>query len=527
MDFEYFKFTSKRTTADLFITDGLEKDLLHLIPSFLKDFWYIAVLAILFFLTVRWLYQKIERLSIPSLKVKEQILIIIPLFALYFIGFRGGVQYRPLNVIQASQYAKAQNIPLVLNTPFTIIKSSYKENLKVKKFFEEDELASVYSPLLHFKQDSIVKELNVVVLILESFSKEYIGALNKDNKSYTPFLDKLIQESLCFPNGFANGKKSIEGLPAILSSIPTLMNTAYISSKYGSNSIQSLPSFLKERGYETAFYHGGENGTMGFNSFSDIAGIARYVGRDQYPKQSDYDGNWGIFDEPFLQFTIEDMSKMKEPFFSGIFTLSSHHPYTVPSQHEGKFEEGPIPILKTISYADYALKQFFETAKQQTWFKNTLFVITADHTQQNFREEYNNSVGRYRVPLLYYSPAYIQPKIDSTIAQQNDIFPSVVDFIGYEGDIIAFGNSAFSKNKQRFAVSYLNGIYQLISKDYYLLFDGENPIALYKLDAASTPSKRRNLMNSETEKLLELENLLKGIIQQYQQRLTTNSLLPS
>ncbi|MEX2379315.1 MAG: sulfatase-like hydrolase/transferase [Vicingaceae bacterium] len=524
MDLEYFKFTFKRTTSDLFVTAGIENDILNLLPAFLKDYWYVVLIALLLIWLSEYLYHKTERFEPNWPGLGKYTAFLIPVIVLYFIGFRGGLQYKPLNVIQAGQYAEAQNIPLVLNTPFTIIKSATKEDLSPVNYFPDEEVDNYYSPLLKLKVDSIHKPLNVVLIIAESFSKEYIGAFN-DYKGYTPFLDRLIDKSYVVENTFANGKKSIEALPAILSGIPTLMNTAYISSKYGSNRIESIGSKLKEKGYRTAFYHGGENGTMGFNAFTKIAEIEEYIGRDQYPHSGDYDGNWGIFDEPFLQFCVEDLSKNKKPFFAGIFTLSSHHPYTVPEKYSDKFKGGPLPILKSVEYADYALQQFFESAEKEDWFNNTLFVITADHTSQTFKKAYNNRMGMFAIPLIFYAPKHISPARLEKVSQQNDIFPSIMDYLGDKEEILTFGQSVFN-SEEGFSVSYINQVYQLIEGDFCLQFDGEESIAFYHWK--EDPGLHENLIKGTkfTQEKKRMEQKLKAIIQQYNKRMIQNQLIP-
>jgi phosphoglycerol transferase MdoB-like AlkP superfamily enzyme len=522
MDFEYFKFTFKRTTFDLFTTKGINNDIGNLLPTFLSDYWYLVLLALILLIFTGFLYRKTDMpLAGTNYSIANKLLFFVCLLPLYGIGFRGGLQYRPLNVIQASGYANAQNIPIVLNTPFTIIKSSYKDDIAVNQYFDNKELEQLYSPLQQFSGDSSKEAMNVVLLIMESFSKEYIGALNP-YEGYTPFLDSLIGESLCFNNAFANGKKSIESLPAILSGLPTLMNTSYISSKYGSNRIESIASILNRHGYETLFYHGGENGTMGFNAFTQLAGVQHYLGRNEYPHKGDYDGNWGIFDKPFLRFCLEDLQERSKPFFASIFTLSSHHPYTVPEQYTQRFKGGPLPILKSVEYADFALSEFFKEAKKQVWFENTLFVITADHTSQSFRESYNTSLGMYRIPLIFYAPKYIKAEMRSEVVQQNDIFPSIVDQLGIASEFLCFGESVFQQQKERFAVNYLNGIYQLIEKDYNFLFDGENPVALYHYSTDSL--LQENILKQETVVAQRMEQRLKAIIQQYQSRIKSNQL---
>ena len=521
IDFEYYKFTLKRTTADLFTTKGLAQDIGNLFVAFFVDYWYIIGVAVLLFWITAKVYKRLGRFETSPLSVGQSVLFFLILLLIYAPGVRGGLQYRPLNVVNASAYAKAKNVSIVLNTPFTIIKSAFKEDIERVNYFQEAELETIYSPVHQFASESAAKKLNVVVIILESFSKEYVGALN-DNAGYTPFLDSLINNGVAFTNAFANGKKSIESLPAILSGIPTLMNSSYITGRFATNQIEGLPAFLDRQGYATTFYHGGENGTMGFQAFSQMAGVEHYVGRNEYPNQDDYDGHWGIFDEPFLKFCADDMNAMPQPFFASIFTLSSHHPYTVPDQYKDRFTGGPLPILKSVEYADYSLQQFFKTAETMPWFDETLFVITADHTSQSFTPEYSSSMGIYRIPILFYCPKYIEPKRDDRIMQQNDIFPSVVDFLGYDADVMSFGNSVFATDVDPFSISYLNNIYQLVEDDYCLQYDGSEVIAFYNWK--NDPELQKNLIASADFK--PYERKIKAIIQQYNNRLIENKLMP-
>ena len=521
IDFEYFKFTLKRTTADLFTTQGLARDLGNLFFTFITDYWYIIAVALLLFWLTAKAYNKLGQFKTLKLSNPQSIIFFLLLLLIYAPGARGGLQYRPLNVVNASAYAKAKNVSIVLNTPFTILKSAYKEDIDRIEYFSESELRHIYTPLQSYHSNSPEKKLNVVLIIAESFSKEYIGALN-GYQGYTPFLDSLINQGLIFTNAFANGKKSIESLPSILSGIPTLMNASYITGRFASNRIEGLPAYLNHHGYTTSFYHGGENGTMGFQAFSQMAGVENYVGRDEYPGKGDYDGNWGIFDEPFLKFCAADLNQTKTPFFASIFTLSSHHPYTIPDAYTNKFKGGPIPILKSVEYADYSLQQFFKMARKMPWYDETLFIITADHTSQSFTSQYSSSMGIYRIPVLFYSPKYITPKISERVVQQNDIFPSLVDFLGYEEPIVSFGHSVFSEVEEPFAISYLNNIYQLIQGDYCLQYDGNETIAFYNWK--DDPNLQKNLIDLADYQ--SYEQKIKAIIQQYNNRLIENKLMP-
>lgn len=185
---------------------------------------------------------------------------------------------------------------------------------------------------------------------------------------------------MIFKNGFANGKLSMDALPSIVAGIPSLMTNSYISATYGTNTIQAYPSMLKGKSYHTSFFHGAFNGSQNFDKFAFIAGFDQYFGKNEYPHQGAEDGYWGIFDEEFMQFFCKKQTDFNQPFFSVLFSVSSHNPYPVPEKYRGKFPLGTAKIHESIGYADFALKQYFATAKKQDWFKNTLLVLTADHT---------------------------------------------------------------------------------------------------------------------------------------------------
>ena len=383
---------------------------------------------------------------------------------------------------------------------------------------------------------------NIIIIILESFSSEYLGTGNS-YKGYTPFLDSLAQEGIFFKNNFANGRTSMQAIPSILAGIPALMDEPLITSIYQANEIYGLGTILKQYGYQTSFFHGGINGTMGFDMFSKISGMDDYYGMNEYPEsENDYDGNWGISDEPFLQFFAKKLSQYDQPFFSAIFTLSSHQPYTIPEKYEGKFPKGELPIHESIGYTDHALKKFFETAKTKAWYNNTLFIITADHTQKSSEKVYQNIVGQYRVPLILFHPENKLPtpkqsfiptnRIRYTnkwqvgqvmaemgrITQHADIMPGILDYLGFKTDKVAwFGNSFFNENCKGYAINYSAETYRLIHKDYYieLTTNGDSRLLHFGVGTA---------MESPDIKKKALQKELKAYIQYFNNGLVENSL---
>ncbi|MEY3678527.1 MAG: hypothetical protein RI924_668 [Bacteroidota bacterium] len=530
IDFAYYKFTLKRTTATVFKQFGNEQNKLKLGIDFLMDYWYLLFLLIL----LTWLLIKIyDFIQIKKQEFRWTYLLKDSVFMIIFmglavIGLRGGWRHstRPITLSNAGEYVEdPAETSIVLNTPFAIIRTLGVNELKEVNYFSEDELAKIYTPVQQAKQKGAFKKLNVVILIIESLGKEHIGSLNRDlsggsYKGYTPFIDSLVDQSLTFSTTLANGRKSIDGLPSILSSIPSITEP-FVLSTYSSNKTASLPLLLKEKGYQTSFFHGAPNGSMGFSAYTKLAGIDRYYGMTQYNNNADFDGMWGIWDEPFLQYMANTMNGFREPFFSAFFSTSSHHPFKVPEKYQGKFPKGPLPIQECLGYTDQALRKFFDSARAMPWFKNTLFVLTADHATVSFFPEYQNVVGYYSVPILFYYPGgNLKGKLDKTV-QQIDIMPTVLNFLNYDNPYFAFGFDALASDQENFVVNNNDGTFRFYWKEYLLLNDGKKTTAIYayKKDRLL----KVNLLG-KTPLQNEMETRLKAFIQQFNNRMIRNQL---
>jgi phosphoglycerol transferase MdoB-like AlkP superfamily enzyme len=526
VDLVYFGFTLKRTTADVFHFFGGEigSDLAHLIPQFLLDYWYVALIWLVCTYILYLVYAKTEifkRTQPEKRHLLRWLYYFLAILAM-LIFYRGGFQLKPITIVDAGEYTESKNIPLLLNTPFTILKTLDIESITPIIYFSDDrEMDKFYNPIKRLKNSELERQ-NVFLIVLESFSKEYVKSLNNRSVGYTPFLDSLIENSLVCTNAYSNGKKSIEGIPAIVASIPTWMGEAYITSAYGGNQIKGLPMLLANEGYYTAFFHGGVNGTMGFESFAKIAGYKDYFGKNEYNNEKDDDGSWGIWDEEFLQYTAQTINKKQEPFMATVFTLSSHHPFAVPEKYKNKFKGGDLPIHRTIEYTDYSLKKFFETIKTMPWYKNTLFVICADHTGTSADSYYINKVGNNAIPIIYFKPDSNLKGKQTGITQQIDIMPSVLDYIHYNKSYFSFGKSIFDTTSY-FAFTYNSGWYQLMEGEYMIQFDGNKTTEMYNYINDSMLQKNVVGINKELQQQMELKS--KAIIQSYQQCLIKNKMV--
>ena len=539
-DSVYFRYTMRRTTTTVFEEFSNEGNLGSIIGTEFLNHWYLVLLfALVVFLLWRcYVEPSINSHSLKWWRYDVACLLSLLLFAPFCVaGMRGGftTAVRPITISNANQYAsRPVDAALVLNSPFALIRSIGKNVFVVPHYFSDEKaLASMYTPIHTPNDSAAVVKKNVVVLIVESFGREYIGALNKDleggkYKGYTPYVDALIGKSTTFQYSFCNGRKSIDGMPSVLSSIPMFVEP-FILTPSSMNDYTGLAGILGQEGYETAFFHGAQNGSMGFQAFAQKTGFKHYFGRTEYEAAKgtdDFDGTWAIWDEPFLQYYAEEMGKMKQPFMTAVFTASSHHPFVIPEQYKQQFPEGKLEIQKCIRYTDMAIGKFFETASKQPWFENTIFVLTSDHTNMSDHDYYQTDLGGFCSPIIIYEPSHPEGQVIDKIAQHIDILPTVLGMLGYQKPYFGFGIDLLNTpSEDTWAVNYLSGIYQYVRNGYVLQFDGQKTKGIYSL---SDSLMQQNLIHqpSVVSHQSQMERELKAIIQQYMERMTQNRLMP-
>jgi len=534
MDFVYYRFVDKRATADVFKTFEHETNMFRLFFRFLLDYWPATLFTLFLWFLMVYLYNKVKTVRpSPVSKISYYLInfLMIPLVITLVIGAaRGGYKHstRPITISNAARYVKSpRDVALVLNTPFSFFRTFDKKVLVKYEFYDNETLNHLYNPHFLPSQNKPFTGENVVIIILESFAREYVGELNHNLEGgiytgYTPFIDSLIKVSLTFDVSIANGKKSIDAMPSILASVPSL-ETPYTISHYANNQINGLPGLLKRKGYYSAFFHGAPNGSMGFDSFANVAGFDAYFGLNEYPTKADFDGMWGVWDEPFFRFFAGKLNSFNQPFIVSIFSVSSHHPFKVPEKYANKFKKGPAPIVEVVGYTDFALREFFNRISSSPWFNNTLFVITADHTNESIHPEFQNNFGVYSIPIIFYKPGGDLIGRKKRIAQQIDIMPTILNFLNYDEEYIAFGNNLLDNSYESFAFNTSGSTYHLYMKDHILEMIDNKSIGLF--DYKSDIFLERNLLGIEPELQSEMENKLKAIIQVYNSRLVDNNMV--
>ena len=530
-DFIYYRFSQSRLTTRVFDILENETNKMALAGSFIYNYWHVFIFFFLLVYVWIYLYKKIEITHIkPIYDLKFYIFSTLSSLFIVFvcvIGVRGGIgnATRPINMVDAHRFVKKGiHADFVLNSPFSFIRTFNKNFFKKKNFMDPSKVNQVLNPIKKVN-DSVYSQPNVMILVMESFGREYIGAFNKNRSienyvSYTPFLDSLSNNSMIFTNAFANGRQSIEALPSILASVPSF-KIPFTSSPYANQEIQSLVSVFNEKGYTTSFFHGAPNGSMGFLGLSNILKFDNYFGKNEFNDNSLYDGFWGIWDEPFLQYVNNTTSKLKEPFFSTFFSLSSHEPFYVPEKYEGVFPKGDVQMHQVIGYSDNALRKFFESAKKEPWFENTIFIITADHTNQFWYPYYSAPVNRFSIPVLFYHPNNSLKGENDVLMQQMDIFPSLIDLLGYDKSLNTWGRSVFSDLGQPFSINYSGTVYHFSMNKFTLVFDGNEVIGVYDIDDYWLEN---NIINDKTIDFNKEEIYLKAFIQDYMDRIIDKKL---
>lgn len=540
IDVAYFQFTYRRMSSEMFAYMGVGGDMGSLIPRFIVDYWPVTVSGVAIIALLIACSHKCDYPTYNPYNVNHRNdiigMVVGLLLTLFFV--RGGLQRHCIQLNDSVRYCQMKNTPLIINSPYNIIRTLGVDDLSERQYMSDEEARQLFDPLFVplASQDSThraaalrygdiyagagqtmvsvgdslqssmrLQQKNVVIIILESFSQEYMGCYNEGvMESFTPFLDSLAAQSLLL-QGRSNGKKSIESIPAVMASLPTLMDRPVLMSNHKDNQLLGLPEIVKRHGYSTAFFHGAYNGSMGFDKFTRRIGFDSYYGRNEFGNEAYFDGVWGIFDEHFLQYMARQLTRTPEPFLASVFTISSHHPYTIPDEYKGSFKTGSHPLLECVNYADMALRKFFATAAQQPWYENTLFIIMGDHPGQALTPQFNDYDHWYRIPMIVFDPAHPVGQRSNRIVQQSDVMPTLIDYLGLKDSCICFGTSIFQQ-ADGWQVAYGCGYHQLVSNDGTALIE-EASDGTHEEDG-----------NGQLQKL-------KAILQQYSRRMMENDLV--
>lgn len=476
-DAVYFRYTQKRFTADeIFFADN--DNSLLLMGKFAIENWYLVAAGIALTALLVWGYGRRTEVRSPLRSpwsyYPAATVVLTLAVGLSIGGIRGGFtrMTRPVTLSNATLYAPTSaQANGILSNPFCILRTAGSgERIEVPEYFPQEEADRLFSPY-HYPTPNegggSLRGRNIVIFILESMSAEHSAHLHPElyagdeTKGFTPFLDSLMRTGYCFRRMYANGLRSIQAMPAVLGSIPSF-KTPFVLMPQSLGRSRQLPQMLRDKGYETAFFCGSESGSMGFGAYARSAGIGRLYAREDYEKRhgkDDFDGFWGIWDAPFLQFAGEELSALPEPFFAVLFTLSAHHPFRVPAELADSLPAGRTAIHRCVAYDDLAFRRFFERFGDAEWFRRTLFVFVADHvSSERYGEQAYAWPGDHHIVGFLYAPDSGLRGESTEPAQQIDLMPTVLGLLGNEESYFAFGRDLFGEPERApWAVAYESG----------------------------------------------------------------------
>jgi phosphoglycerol transferase MdoB-like AlkP superfamily enzyme len=301
------------------------------------------------------------------------------------------------------------------------------------------------STLREIKSTAAENHKNVVLITIESYSADFMKAYGND-QSITPFLDSLATQSLLFTNFYASGNRTVRGLEAVTLCFPPTAGESVVKREDNKDKF-STGSVFKEKGYNIKYLYGGD---AFFDNMADFFSGNGYDIVDKKSFQTNeitFDNIWGVCDEDMYSKAIKVMNKEAQenkPFFNHIMTVSNHRPFTYPNNKidipgDVKSREGGV------KYTDFAMKKFFEIAKKQPWFANTVFVILADHCASSAGKT-ELPVDKYRIPAMIYSPGFIQPQRYTNLMSQIDIMPTVFGLLNFSYQSKFFGQDVMQSD---------------------------------------------------------------------------------
>ena len=453
----YTALSHLKQPSEVFLTAS---NIDYLIFSF---YILISIIVIRFYFYNIKIHFKFQKNTFKSIVKK---IVFAPLIlGVFFYFIRGGLQSIPINISDAYFSKNIIVNDLTVNSNWNIIQSYFKSSRSIngnpyKKYSKKDYDLFVEN----YVNDSTSKVLpikilkdeqpNIVFILLESWSADIIESLG-GLKSITPNFNKLEEQGLLFSNFYSNGWKSEQAVSSIFSSFPVF---PYISIIKETDKARKLPSINKSlKNYNSSFIFGGQL------SYGNIKGFLLNQKFDLVLDIDDFDyprGRLGIHDEfMFDEFHLH-LNKMKEPFFSTLFTLSSHSPYDFPFKHKFSFNSRHDPYVNSIAYTDSCLGVFFNKIKNEKWYDNTLFIIVSDHSHSTPINRRVAQKERFKIPMLWYGNVLhdkYKGVSNEILSSHIDITPTLLSQLNYKDDSKYFGNDIFKLNKKYVPYSFVRG----------------------------------------------------------------------
>lgn len=452
-DIIYFGYVKRHLTNELLF---LGKDINYLIseavanPGYLT-LWFGMVLLGLYY----WL-------SLSKVKVRT-VHMHWPKFIIFFvfvvIAGRGGIGMKPLAIVHAYSSGSSSFGNLVLNGVFSASHSSLSapverlsiSNLQISKTLSlSGNFWQKPFPLAQINIPKSEKSNNLVVLFVESLTPRYVDSFGGNDYKITPNLDKLSKAGWKFNRFYSHGQRSIEGTQSVLTGMPSVLGLptiANISANYS-----KIATMAEQHGTSTIFVNSTLRESFLAQAIAGSTGFSEYYGKEDMPMLLDYlpeekDRNLG-WDYETLMFSLEKIKNRKTPFMAFISLNTDHTPFPKLTGPFNRYPHHPTEeggYLNSLHYTDWAIGEFFKKVKKEPWFDKTIFVITADHVLAHFQK--GDFLEKFRIPLIFYAPSLLKPKLIETVTSQLDLMPTFVEFMNLDTQYTALGTSLLQEQE--------------------------------------------------------------------------------
>ena len=358
---------------------------------------------------------------------------------------------------------------------------------------------------------------NVVLITIESYSADFMKAYGNEN-NITPFLDELANQSLQFTNLYAVGNRTVRGLEAVTLCFPPTAGESVVKRKDNKNKF-STGNIFNQKGYQVKYLYGGDAFFDNMEDFFSGNGYAIVDKKSLSPNEITFANVWGVCDEDMANKAIKVMNaeaQSGKPFFNHWMTVSNHRPFTYPNNKidipgDAKSRDGGV------KYTDYALRQFFEMAKKQPWFQNTVFVIVADHCASSAGKT-ELPLDKYRIPALVYSPGFIAPQKYTQLMSQIDIMPTVMGLLNFNYHSKFYGQDVLQSDYKPRALIATYQDLGLIKDNVLTIISPKQQVKQFQLSLKSNQKMAPEFQLYYNQVLLKKErtDLVKETVSYYQ-----------
>lgn len=414
----------------------------------------LLVVVIFMFFAIKFLFKKSKNwFKLNDVKYSNKLLLFPLVGFLVFLGIRSSLtSLRPINssnaVFSSNQFTNCLGLNSLYTVSFAIYLLGDEEDMSkmygkineeraienVKKYMTAgaSDFTDSNIPLLHVQKSENKKEqpYNLVIFLQESIGAEYVGHLG--GLPLTPNLDKLSQEALTFTNIYCTGTRSVRGIEAIVSGFLPTASRSVVKLGNSQTGFFTIADALKRKGYDTSFIYGGMANFDNMASFFNGNGFNKVIDEPDFDKsKSIFKGVWGYSDED-LVVKANDLFKSygEKPFFSLMFSTSNHEPFEFPDDRIELYEEPKNTVNNAIKYADYAIGKFFELAKKESYYDNTIFVVVADHNTRTYGDHLV-PIHKFHIPAIILGPG-ITPETYDKLCSQIDLAPTLLDLMGLD-----------------------------------------------------------------------------------------------